>query len=299
MASITTALHTSKALVRLTCSFATADTGSTVRIYRTIPGGGLARLRLSRGVIVVTTGSISQVATVTDFPVSALTAVAGVYSGVVFIDPEPPQGVIPSYTLEVRNAAGTLVDSSTAAAAPSAPSMGADFLYDLSSLARGIPINVSDFSEVNVEVKSSVSSTLNGSSPIVGLDIPSYPSFNLELTTLTDTEARNMRGLLRYGGPCYALSPLTLSYGFDGPVYFAITGYRESRLSKLGNQSPRRWELTCQQVTPPAAYYSDAAGARAASTAWSDFYTLYAAESWSVVNSTDGFAAAYPVGAVV
>lgn len=302
MATVTLALHATKRLVKLTCAFTTSDVNSTIRAYRTIPGGGTTRLRLTRGAVAGwSSGYFEGVyTTIRDFPVAGISHTGSSYTGVVLLDPEPPQGVSPSYYIEVRNAAGTLVDSSSPVALSGAPDLGGDFLYDLSSIGRGITTVVNEFSELGVDVKSSVAPTLSGVSPIVGLDAPNFPQFNLELTTMTDVEARNMRGLLRYGGPTYALSPQTLSYGFDGPVYFAVTGYREQRLSKLGLPSERRWTLACQQVAAPAAYYGSEqalSGATLSST-WSTLYTGFAAETWSVVSGDGGHPAAYPVGSV-
>lgn len=299
MATVSVANHASGALVRLTCAFTTPDTGSKIAAFRTVPGGGTTRLRLTRGVIVGGSSLYSGLVTPTDFPVAGFTPSGSSYSGVILLDAEPPQGVVPSYYIEVRNSVGTLVDSSTATAAPVAPSMGGDFLYDLSRLARGMVVNVTEFNEVATAAKTVVSTPLGGSSGVVGLDLVGLPSFTLKLATLTLTEARNLRGLLRVGGPVYALSPKTLGYGFDGPVYFAVTDFRESRATNLGAETARLWTLSCQQVQAPGSYFGAYPGNGATvASAWSSFFTSYAAESFGVVNGNLGHPYAYPTGVV-
>lgn len=303
MASQSVSVNGLGPLVRIVASFTTSDTASTVRVYRTIPslsGSGTARLRLSRGVA-VGSAAYSGLVSTTDFPVNGLSNVAGVYSDVTFIDPEPPQGYALAYYIEVRNSSGTVVDSSSPTTAASAVDIGGDALYDLSMMGRCTVVNVQEFSELATSIKSTVSIPLGGGTPVVGVDVNPLPSFQLRLVTQTAAEARTLRGYLYAGGPLYALSPRSLTYGFDGPVYFAVTDYKESRATNLGIESTRLWTLSCQQVSSPAAYYgaTPVSGATL-STRWASFYLSYSGPvSTGVTNSNFGIPFADPTGTVV
>jgi hypothetical protein len=297
MGTLSVAVHGTGQIVKLTCGFTTPDTGSVIRAYRTTSSGAKTRLRLTRGGI-VGDATYGGLVINTDLPVVGFTPVGSTYSNVVILDPEPPQGVTCTYSFVVVNSSGATVDSASAVT-PSAPSMGGDFLYDLSGYGRGVVTNVLEFNRLTTSIKSDVNLLLNGAGPTVSVNIANLPSFSLRLGTFSDAEAAAIRGLFRLGGPIYALSPRTLTYGFEGPVYFAVTDYTESRATNLGAEVTRIFEINCQQVYPPGSYYRTLAYAATISAAWSSFYSSYAAETFSVIDGIAGHPVSYPVGVVV
>lgn len=298
MATITPALHASGHIVRLTCGFFTADNASTLKVFRRVGASGpVSRLRLTRGTYIGTPEYGSLVYT-GDPLVTNLTNVSGTYSGVTILDPEPPQSSGVQYSLEVYSSSGTLVDSAAFTTLAATPSRGGDFLYDLRTLARGMVVNVGDWRELETAVRSEVSIPNAGLGAVAGVDRVGLPSFSLDLVTTTATEAQSLRGLLRFGGPSYALSPQTLGYGFSGPVYFAVTGFSESRVTRLGSESSRLWSLDCQVVLPPAALYRTASNVASLVSAWGTFYTGYVAETFSFIDGSSGVPASYPSGTV-
>jgi hypothetical protein len=298
MATLSVATHATKQIIRLTLGFTTSDTGSVIRAYRTTPSGSKTRLRLSRGVI-VGNASYGGLVIGTDLPVAGFTPTGFVYSGITVLDPEPPQGVVCGYSFVVIDSTGSVVDSSSIVNAPTACDMGGDFFYDLSKFGRGVTTNVLEFNQLSTSIKTDVNVVLAGGGPTASVDLVGLPSFRLRLGTFSDTEAAAMRGLLRLGGPIYALSPESLSYGFEGPVYFAITGFNESRAVNLGAEVTRLWEIDCQQVNAPGAYYGTLTNAAVIANGWATTYLGYAVEAYGVVNGGAGHAVAYPVGSVV
>ena len=114
-------------------------------------------------------------------------------------------------------------------------------------------------------------------------------------TTTTSADAAKLRGVLRKGGPVYALSPSTPgTYGYSGPVYFAVTEWSEARAVNLARESARIFTLSCQHVTPPVAAYG--LTAQAAVTSWGTAWSSFAVESWSIVDGEGGLPVAYPTG---
>jgi hypothetical protein len=305
MGTVTLATHATGRLVRITCAFtlATQPTDTRVRVWRTNPAdGSITRLRLSRGAWV---GSSFYVQS-GDFPLKSVNAVGGspiaAPTGgswsIAFVDTEPPQNTACTYGFEVYDKADSSVkDSGTSAALSTQVNLSSDFFYDLAALGRGTAVNVSEWRETTVEGRSSVGQSVVGSGAVVMSTTDAQPTSSLTIATLTATEAAKVRGMLRQGGPVYALSPQKpASYGYAGPIYFSVTSWSERRPSNLAVEASRIFQLDCQHVTPPGATYGNGPSAQAAVTSWGTLWSTFSVETWSVVNGIDGMPAAYPSG---
>jgi len=292
MAAVTVQTHATKRLVRVQATVTSSDANGTIVVTRNNPNSGATKLRTANGVF-VGTSTYAGLVTTGPLPLTGYTPAGSVYT-VTVIDPEPVQNVLCTYTVACYSSTGTLLDSGTSAALTVAPDCGGDFLYDMSRFARGRTVNVQEFNELSIGAKSTVALPLGAGNPQVSLDVATLPSFDLKLATLTDAEARELRAMVRFGGPVFALSPANPSYGITSPVYFVVTGITEARASNLANQSARLWTLTCQQVAPPAIYFGTAANAYTVETAINSWYSSYAVEGFGNINDTYGHALSYP-----
>lgn len=252
--------HASGHIVRITCtwSFPLADLGS-LQVYRSTPSGGLQALRSSRGLYIVSSGGATY-PEVRPIQVGTGTGIAGTLAGgtrdytVQVIDLEPPQGALPTYYF-VATQGATVVTSSTST--PAQPTRGADFLYDCGTTdARGAAVTVSEFGELTSEARDEVLPIIGRRSPVVVRDLRTNPSGRLTLSTETDAQARVMRAVL-YGGNPLCLSPLYANYGIDAPIYFTAGNVTEQRVTKLGREATRMWQLDIQVTDPPPIYVGD------------------------------------------
>jgi hypothetical protein len=304
MGTVTLATHATGRLVRVTCGFtlATQPTDTRVRVWRTNPAdGSVTRLRLSRGawkdVAWVKTGDF-PLKGVTDSGGAVRTAPTGGTWSIAFVDPEPPQNTAVTYGFEVYDKSdGSVKDSGTSSALVTQVNLASDYLYDLAALGRGMGVNVTDWRETTVNGRSSVGQSVFGSGAVVMSSIEALPTSNLTLATLTAGDAAKLRGILRKGGPVFALSPQKpATYGYAGPVYFSVTAWSEVRPSALVNEAARTFRLECQHVTPPGATYGSGPAAQSTVTSWATLWSTFSVESWSVVNGVDGLPFSYPTG---
>jgi hypothetical protein len=206
-----------------------------VRLDYTVPAGG-ATLTLSR------TGPSGTPAAVRGWDQADV-----VPGPVIARDFEAPIGVPLTYTATTRNAAGTVIDTSTAAVTIPAGTCDS-WLNDLARVANTMRVIVESLPELAFNVPATVHEIIARRSPIVSSDIAHTPGFELSFLTETLEERDRARATLGNGVP--VLLRTTPEMGI-GNLYFAVLAYSEQRLATDGQLPDRRFKVTARQVERP------------------------------------------------
>jgi hypothetical protein len=222
--TLTVTRHSTGRMVLLTVTGATG--GASVTVYRWVGSGSGPRAW-----------------------VRSAYAVGLTSGGAVMLDTEPPQGSVLVYQAVARDSAGATA-SSTQVTVSTACTFGGDYLFDLTAPLTGQVVNVTNFTEVTFDLRADEAKVIGRRGPVVVSDVRELATFQLEVATLTASDAEQLRASI-YATTIMCLSPADPAYGISGPIYFVPRRVVESRPSALARQAARLWTIECQQVEPP------------------------------------------------
>ena len=107
--------------------------------------------------------------------------------------------------------------------------------------------------DVSVNIRASSFSILGRPDPVVIVDTVDSEKSTLVIETKTATEASALSTLLRSASPLVLQSLLVYGVGSNGLLYFQPLSFEIKRVTRFGQEQPRRFEVSYVQVTPPIA----------------------------------------------
>lgn len=130
---------------------------------------------------------------------------------------------------------------------------GADYLVSAIDPTNSVEIQVHRITDRDFRSDSETMYVPGREDPVVTTSGLFAPTATLELYSLTDADRQAMQKLLRTSPFMIFMPRHPLTYGFeDGVKFYAITKGSESRTSLKGLEPSRLWELTVQEIAPPA-----------------------------------------------
>lgn len=193
-----------------------------------------------------TTGTIKRVTPQGSINVRGATN-ADLSSGTIYCtDYEIPQSFELSYWAEVKDAN---TSSTTLVVTVNGLNRGVDWIAPLGEPLNGIPINVESIDTLTHQTTSDVAKVLNRPDPVVVTWGRHLPRGEINLITLTDQERIDLHAVLESGR--LVLFQPRIGFGFEEPLYLAISDVRESRPAALGREQARKWSLDVQLTAPP------------------------------------------------
>lgn len=129
---------------------------------------------------------------------------------------------------------------------------GADCIFGLTNPLAIVPVNVIGVPELRSAGRQDVVQVIGRPDPVVVSDVRVFPTGTLTLATLTEGERQDVSALLATGS-LVAFSPNLPTFGFTDVWYLAVLNVNEKRVSRLGNQPERFFEMEFQRVAPPPA----------------------------------------------
>jgi hypothetical protein len=215
---------------------ATLEPSRSVRLDYTVPATG-ATLTLAR------TGPSGTPASVRSWDQVAVTAGA-----IIARDFEAPIGVPITYIATTRNAAGTTIDTATAAITITASGCEDTWLNDLARTTNTMQVLLEALPELAYPVPADVHEIISRRGPIVTSDIAHTPAFELSFLTVTLADRDRARAALGNGIPVLLRTPPEDGVG---NLYFSVTDFREQRIVTQGTVADRRFVVSGRQVERP------------------------------------------------
>lgn len=223
-----------------------------------------------------TTGTIKRVTPSGSINVRGATN-ADLTSGTVYCtDYEIPQSLELSYWAEVKDAT---TSRTTEVVTVGGLNRGVDWIAPLGEPLNGMAVNVEQVDTLTYETTSDVAKVLNRRDPVVVTWGRHLPRGEITLITLTDQERIDLHAVL--GSGRLILFQPRIGYGFEEPLYLAVSEVREVRPAALGREQARRWGLDVQLTAPPPPQFTINLG-----DTWQD--VLDSGDTWQDVLQAGG-----------
>jgi hypothetical protein len=175
-------------------------------------------------------------------------AAAVVPGALVARDFEVPIGVPLTYTAETRNAAGSVVSTTTTTITITSAGCSDTWLNDLARVGNTLQIVIESLPALEYPVPATAHDVITRRDPIISSDIAHTPSFELSLLTATDGEREQARAILGNGVPVLLRTPPEDGIG---NLYFGVLGYSEQRIVPAGTVTDRRFVVSGRQIARP------------------------------------------------
>lgn len=202
-----------------------------------------------------TTGTIKRVTPAGSINVRGATN-ADLSSGTVYCtDYEIPQSYELSYWAEVKDAS---TSKTTAVVTVGGLNRGVDWVAPLGEPLNGMAVNVESIESLTYETTSDTAMVLNRRDPVVVTWGRHLPRGEISLITLTDQQRIDLQAVLSSGR--LLLFQPRIGFGFEEPLYLAVSEVREVRPAALGREQARRWSLDVQLTAPPPPQFTIALG---------------------------------------
>lgn len=167
-------------------------------------------------------------------------------------DYEPPQNTALTYSVVIRNLAGSTLESAGPVTAAAEVDWSADRIYALTPVNTGLNVNIVKAPDRERDIVRDVVRVIGRTDPLVTSDVRQSWSGSLEVVTLTSADATTLRSILATGQPI-ALAQQYQTYPLSPVEYFSVGKVSEKPASRLATSAAVtiQWVLEVDSITAP------------------------------------------------
>lgn len=170
-------------------------------------------------------------------------------TSLTIFDYEAPIGVPLTYYAQSGNDAGEVSATPTSGTFElTSHGCGDTWLTDIAAPANTLQLVIESLEQLTYEIPTGVHKVIGRRSPIVATDLAQTPAFELALLTATELEREQVRACLGDGISVLLRTEPELGIG---NLFFAVLGWAEQRIVRLGTVQDRRHLVNGQEVERP------------------------------------------------